>query len=332
MCCGQKCALSKVTMKLISMAMLLLTDCDVTFTIMGLYTFWQLEETALFVITSVFILTYCGGCFRAWLMQTYFITQWLEKVKDGMVPEFEWDQVRDVKTEDQMYDLCARPGRHVDGSDRSDGPPCLYIYYAERRRFRRQLVLLRHSIPYYRTMSFAWREAIKPVDFAGILNANGLWSFTAGIGMQGCSIYCMEQQGFNAVLFGSLVIGVGTTLMSLANIVFDFPGQLSLLEQRQQEKMTLEIQAERATANDIESMEQIKRDKKSSIMSKERLKQDPVGAVKEYDLEVEEINKAKLELLKLTFRDVEASYKAKKKAYEDKDTDKKNRKDSLPVV
>jgi len=304
-----KIRLNKVTMKLISMMTLLLTDADVTFTIMGLFTFYKLGQDVLTHIAASLLGTYFGGCLRAYFAKHNFVTEWVDKVKDGMVPEFEYDEVAHIRTEDQFYKICSEP--------HGGKPPCLYIYYSERRRFRRTLVLLRHSIPYFRTMSFAWKDCIKPVDFAGILNANSLWSFTSGIGVQGCSLYYTYMEGFNAILLGSLMIGVGTTVMSIANIVLDFPGQLALLEQNQTEKMTLEIQADKKVADQMERMENIKTERMNEVMNEEALRTDPVGAVTQHAEDIKAFNEAKKLLLKTTLKDLKDAYDMRKKAYEE---------------
>ena len=42
-------------------------------------------------------------------------------------------------------------------------------------------VRLAQGLPLLRTLRFSWRPGIAPVDVAGILNANLLYSFTLGV-------------------------------------------------------------------------------------------------------------------------------------------------------
>ena len=51
------------------------------------------------------------------------------------------------------------------------------------------VVNIPHSTPFLRLMRFGWQPTIDPVDFAGILNANALYSFTIGTPQLGFAIW-----------------------------------------------------------------------------------------------------------------------------------------------
>ena len=56
----------------------------------------------------------------------------------------------------------------------------LHSYHQASRSFSRRIVKPSHSIPYYRLMEYGWQPSVTHTDFAGILNANALYSFTVG--------------------------------------------------------------------------------------------------------------------------------------------------------
>merc|ERR1719352_119414 len=56
----------------------------------------------------------------------------------------------------------------------------LHSYHQASRSFSRRIVKPTHSIPYLRLMEYGWQPSVSHTDFAGILNANALYSFTVG--------------------------------------------------------------------------------------------------------------------------------------------------------
>jgi len=62
-------------------------------------------------------------------------------------------------------------------------------YLVEERQFVKNMLQVSHAIPLVRLMMFGWRTDIDPIDFAGILNANALYSFTLGFAQLGFSSY-----------------------------------------------------------------------------------------------------------------------------------------------
>ena len=64
-----------------------------------------------------------------------------------------------------------------------------FAFFRERRQFSRRVVLPVHSLPLIRLMVFGWQPTVSHTDFAGILNANALYSFTIGLPQFGCTIF-----------------------------------------------------------------------------------------------------------------------------------------------
>jgi len=62
-------------------------------------------------------------------------------------------------------------------------------YLVEERQFVKNMLQVSHAVPLVRLMMFGWRTDIDPIDFAGILNANALYSFTLGFAQLGFSTY-----------------------------------------------------------------------------------------------------------------------------------------------
>ena len=56
----------------------------------------------------------------------------------------------------------------------------LHSYHQASRQFARRIVKPSHSTPFYRLMEYGWQPSVSHTDFAGILNANALYSFTVG--------------------------------------------------------------------------------------------------------------------------------------------------------
>ena len=68
-------------------------------------------------------------------------------------------------------------------------------YHTVSRQFSRRIVKPAHSVPFYRLMEFGWQPSVSHSDFAGILNANGLYSFTVGIPQLMFAIAFLASQG-----------------------------------------------------------------------------------------------------------------------------------------
>jgi len=92
---------------------------------------------------------------------------------------------------------------------------------------------MQHSIPFYRLACFGWQGDLEPMDLAGILNANALYSFTVGTPALLLSIWTIFSAkgttGEKAVFFIAAFIGFVSFVISLANILQDFTKKLKEL-------------------------------------------------------------------------------------------------------
>lgn len=148
----------------------------------------------------------------------------------------------------------------------------LHSYHQAQRTFSRRIVKVSHSVPYYRLMEYGWQPSISHTDFAGILNANALYSFTVGFPQMIFSISfvvyalgaeidnapcesdpCSIWEDFNkpnvqsALVAGSLAVGIISLIISIVNIVADFPAQLFDIAEKEEEALHFTLQAEEAT-------------------------------------------------------------------------------------
>jgi len=150
----------------------------------------------------------------------------------------------------------------------------LHSYHQASRTFSRRIVKWSHSIPFYRLMEFGWQPSVSHTDFAGILNANGLYSFTVGIPQFLFSIaftstppaqrdpspcelnpsaQCTLVEDFgrprvqSVIVYSSFAVGFISLLISITNIIVDFPAQLFDIAEKDEESLMFTLQAEHAT-------------------------------------------------------------------------------------
>lgn len=81
--------------------------------------------------------------------------------------------------------------RHAPGPSprNADLTPAHVTSTFAQHRFVQNTLTLAQGLPLLRTLKFGWRPEIGPVDVAGILNANVLYSFTLGVTQLGFAIY-----------------------------------------------------------------------------------------------------------------------------------------------
>ena len=150
----------------------------------------------------------------------------------------------------------------------------LSSYYRVSRSFARRIVKPEHSIPYFRLMIYGWQPTVNHFDFAGILNANAVYSFTVGLPQLVFSLAfmasdressrtaapcetenqaCSMAEDFGrphvqaAVLAGAVLINVISIAISVSNIIIDFPAQIFKIVEKEEEAMYMQLQAEAAT-------------------------------------------------------------------------------------
>ena len=143
----------------------------------------------------------------------------------------------------------------------------LHSFHQASRQFSRRIVKPSHSTPFYRLMEYGWQPSVSHTDFAGILNANALYSFTVGFpqlifsvafiiysaGAESthfacktdpCGIYeDFSKANVQAVIVGgSLIIGVLSVVISVVNIIVDFPAQLFDIAEKEDEALYFTLQ------------------------------------------------------------------------------------------
>ena len=151
----------------------------------------------------------------------------------------------------------------------------LASYYKASRSFARRIVKPSHSVPYYRLMIYGWQPSVSHFDFAGILNANAMYSFTVGLPQLLFSILfmvsdrstgreaapcespeskdlCSLIEDFNLphvqtwIVIGSVVINIMSIMISVSNICIDFPAQIFDMVEKEEEQLFHQLQAEAA--------------------------------------------------------------------------------------
>jgi len=152
----------------------------------------------------------------------------------------------------------------------------LHSYHQASRTFARRIVKPSHSIPYYRLMEYGWQPSVSHTDFAGILNANALYSFTVGFPQLFFTLAFLASAGDQdpivcaakvsppygkctiaedfqkptvqlALVCASLAVGLVSLVISVVNIVVDFPAQLFDIAEKEDESLHFTLQAEHAT-------------------------------------------------------------------------------------
>ena len=202
-----------------------------------------------------------------------------EAIQDGnLVKMLELASIKQLDSYKIDKKLCDKKGRITDPIRAlymiCEAKGILHSYHQASRSFSRRIVKWSHSIPYYRLMEYGWQPSVSHTDFAGILNANGLYSFTVGIPQflfsisftawpqparspAPCELNLAEQcnlvEDFNkpnvqrTIVYASLAVGAISLIISLTNIIVDFPAQLFDIAEKEEESMHFTLQAEHAT-------------------------------------------------------------------------------------
>jgi len=89
-----------------------------------------------------------------------------------------------------------------------------------------------HGLPLLRLARYGFMSVPLPTDFGGLLNANALYSFTTGIPQLIISILiaAMDVAPLDATILLPLGISSASLVLSLANVLFNFPGTLAEVE------------------------------------------------------------------------------------------------------
>ena len=148
-------------------------------------------------------------------------------------------------------------------------------YYRVSRSFARRVVKPSHSIPWYRLMVYGWQPSVNHFDFAGILNASAIYSFSVGLPQlifsfafiamdrstgrepSPCEVDALIKCGITEdfrrpnvqtfCVIGSAFVCLVSLIISITNIIIDFPAQIFEIVEKEEEALFLQLQAEAAT-------------------------------------------------------------------------------------
>ena len=160
-----------------------------------------------------------------------------------------------------LYTICEQKG-------------LLLGYHNFQRAFARRSIKWSHSLPYYRLLEYGWQPSVSHTDFAGILNASALFSFTVGLPQIAFSIAflsvdkssrdpapcevveairCSLAEDFgrphiqNYIVIMAMLLSLCSVIMSVCNLMFDLPAYLFEHAEHLAEAEHLSLQAEQAT-------------------------------------------------------------------------------------
>jgi hypothetical protein len=226
-------------MKIVVMITLLLSDADVLFTFASFEPYSQEGFVLGPILISIFTLVYLLGTHLGNRQNRKFCKKLSQNIECGMYhfqdgSVITIDHVRGY-TEDEFRKFMVSNGLGEK-------------FYQERSNFIRNIVKWKHSVPFFRMARFGWMADIPAGDFAGILNANALYSFTMGFIQFGCTLYYMfgtassGEPQVNMIILTSLTISTLSLVLSLVNLAVAFPKVLNELEK----KAILEEQRQKA--------------------------------------------------------------------------------------
>jgi len=142
-----------------------------------------------------------------------------------------------------LYELCEKMGIVADFTSR----------YLEWSAYN---VKPQHSTPGVRLMVFGWQPTIDHMDFAGILNANALYSFTIGVPQLGFALYFLLAKNQESLVVFSTVMSGLSILLSLANICCNFPKHLRKIAEKKAEQARDHLDAMRSTQTTVTRLQE----------------------------------------------------------------------------
>jgi len=139
----------------------------------------------------------------------------------------------------------------------SNGPDFMRMYLS----WCAFVVNVPHSTPFLRLMWFGWHPTIDHMDFAGILNANALYSFTIGTPQLGFALWftfvtlpSKSTGGSDPLVLFSVIMSSTSLFLSFANICLNFPRQLRMIAEKNAQALRDQNEASRATGATIRAL------------------------------------------------------------------------------
>jgi len=113
-----------------------------------------------------------------------------------------------------------------------------------------------HSTPMVRLKVFGWQPTIDHMDFAGILNANALYSFTIGTPQLGFAVFFLITYRQDSIVVFSVLMSGLSIFLSLANICCNFPRHLRKIAQKKAEQARDHLEAMRSTQTTVQRLQE----------------------------------------------------------------------------
>jgi len=142
-----------------------------------------------------------------------------------------------------LYELCEKMGIVADFTSR----------YLEWSAYN---VKPQHSLPGVRLMVFGWQPTIDHMDFAGILNANALYSFTIGVPQLGFALFFLLAKNQESLVVFSTIMSGLSIVLSLANICCNFPKHLRKIAEKKAEQARDHLDAMRSTQTTVTRLQE----------------------------------------------------------------------------
>jgi len=267
---------SNPLMKLVVMATLLLSDADVFFTFASFHSYLKKDFILGPILISVMVLTYTGGAYFGDKKKRQFCKVLRQNVEGGNYKKKDGEVLT-------MDNIVGETEHEYKKAMLSVG--LANTFFQERAKFIRNIVKLKHSIPFFRLAKFGWMADIPAGDFAGILNANALYSFTLGWPQLGVSLYfsLMIHTGQPDILIlCSLIISSLSMILSILNVVIAFPKVLNDLECQRDLQIEMAKDTESKIKGFIDGLQQERDAKLQQLIGKAEHTQEYIAVMQEY--------------------------------------------------
>jgi len=188
-----------------------------------------------------------------------------------------------------------------------------------------------HGTPLIRTARFGFMAVPSPMDLAGLLNANALYSFATGILQLIFGTFLVLKKGASIQRVLPMSVAFVSLLLCLANVIFDFGAALCELEGEKQEASRIlskweskqEEDKRKADRLNAEVLAQITTEYRGRTLSPTQMleKQERLdGQTEKYAMEIADIDERVQNLVRLELTAFNKNLEEKKKLMSGKGT------------
>jgi hypothetical protein len=126
-----------------------------------------------------------------------------------------------------------------------------------------------HGIPLIRMARFGFMAVPQPRDFGGLLNANAMYSFCTGVPQLCVSILCaaLGVMPIDTMLILPLSVASTSMVLSIINVLFNFPGVLAEVEGERAELARIRSKLDSDHRNAVLKAETAMKQKKDQLES-----------------------------------------------------------------